>query len=83
MNEENWELPDNMPDDFGFVEAYDDEPSLDERMLEENTAPSAINCAFVGVGGGYVGNAIRNLRLAKNTKLPTKTLKKAAKDKEK
>ena len=35
---------------------------------------------FVGVGGGYVGNAIRNLRLAKNTKLPTKTLKKAAKD---
>ena len=35
---------------------------------------------FVGVGGGYVGNAIRNLRLAKNTKLPTKNLKKAAKD---
>jgi hypothetical protein len=35
---------------------------------------------FVGVGGGYVGNAIRNLRLAKNTELPTKNLKKAAKD---
>jgi hypothetical protein len=35
---------------------------------------------FVGVGGGYVGNAIRNLRLAKNTDLPTKNLKKAAKD---
>ena len=35
---------------------------------------------FVGFGGGYVGNAIRNLRLAKNTNLPTKTLKKAAKD---
>ena len=30
---------------------------------------------FVGVGGGYVGNAIRNLRLAKNTELPTKNLK--------
>ncbi len=35
---------------------------------------------FVGVGGGYAGNAIRNLRLAKNTELPTKNLKKAAKD---
>ena len=52
MNEENWDLPDNPPDDFDFVEAYDDEPSLDERMLEDNVAPSAINCAFVGVGGG-------------------------------
>lgn len=49
--EEEWELPEN-PHDFDFVEAYDDEPSADERMLEENTAPSAINCAFVGVGGG-------------------------------
>jgi hypothetical protein len=35
---------------------------------------------FVGVGGGYIGNAVRNLRLAKNTELPTKNLKKAAKD---
>ena len=39
--------------DFGFVEAYDDTPAQgDERLLPENTAPSAINCAFVGVGGG-------------------------------
>lgn len=39
--------------DFGFVEAYDDTPAVgDERLLPENTAPSAINCAFVGVGGG-------------------------------
>ena len=29
---------------------------------------------FVGVGGGYVGNAIRNLRLANNTHLTTKNL---------
>ena len=35
---------------------------------------------FVGVGGGYVGNAIRNLRLAKNTDLPTKNLKNASKN---
>ena len=46
MNEENWDLPESPPNDFDFVEAYDDEPSADERMLEENTAPSAINCAF-------------------------------------
>jgi len=52
MSEEKWDLPENPPDDFDFVEAYDDEPSADERMLEENTAPSAINCAFVGIGGG-------------------------------
>jgi len=50
--EGNWDLPNDPPDDFDFVEAYDDEPSLDERMLEENTALSAINCAFVGIGGG-------------------------------
>jgi len=35
---------------------------------------------FVGVAGGYLGNAVRNLKLAKNTELPTKNLKKAAKD---
>jgi len=52
MNDENWELPDDPPDDFDFVEAYDDEPLADERKLEENTAPSAIKCAFIGVGGG-------------------------------
>ena len=52
MSEENWDLPDSPLNDFDFVEAYDDEPSIDERMLEENAAPSAINCAFIGVGGG-------------------------------
>ena len=35
---------------------------------------------FVGVGGGYLGNAIRNLKLAKNADLPTKTLKNASKN---
>jgi cell division GTPase FtsZ len=40
-------------DDFDFVEAYDDDPvSQDDQMLPENRAPSAINCAFLGVGGG-------------------------------
>ena len=54
MSEDTWDIPEEAPvglDDFDFVEAYDDEPSVDERMLEENTAPSAISCAFVGVGG--------------------------------
>lgn len=40
-------------DDFDFVMAYDDDPAeVDERLLPANTARSAINCAFVGVGGG-------------------------------
>ena len=55
MSEDTWEIPEEAPmglDDFDFVEAYDDEPSVDKRMLEENTAPSAINCAFIGIGGG-------------------------------
>jgi cell division GTPase FtsZ len=39
--------------DFDFVEAYDDTPAVgDERLLPENTAPSAIKCAFIGIGGG-------------------------------
>jgi len=40
-------------DDFDFVEAYDDDPvGDDERMLPDNTAASAIKCAFLGIGGG-------------------------------
>ena len=40
-------------DDFDFVEAYDDTPAAaDAQMLPENRARSAINCAFIGVGGG-------------------------------
>ena len=44
--------PDSMSD-FDFVEAYDDTPAVgDDRLLPENTAPSAIKCAFIGIGGG-------------------------------
>jgi cell division GTPase FtsZ len=40
-------------DDFDFVDAYDDDPAdADARLLPANTASSAINCGFVGVGGG-------------------------------
>jgi len=40
-------------DDFDFVDAYDGDPvGHDEQMLPENRAPSAISCAFLGVGGG-------------------------------
>jgi len=40
-------------DDFDFVEAYDEDPAdSNERMLPDNTAISAISCAFLGVGGG-------------------------------
>lgn len=42
-----------MDDEFDFVGAYDDtDDSVDEQALPENTAESAINAAFVGVGGG-------------------------------
>ena len=42
-------------DEFDFVDAYSAEDSLsieNEELLPENTAPSAIDCAFIGVGGG-------------------------------
>ena len=40
-------------DDFDFVDAYDDDPAeADARLLPENKAASAINCGFIGVGGG-------------------------------
>jgi len=42
-------------DEFDFVDAYSDEDSSlteSEELLPENSAPSAINCAFIGVGGG-------------------------------
>jgi hypothetical protein len=50
-DEKGWDLPKDAPvglNDFDFVEAYDDEPADDDRMLEDNTAQSAINCAFLG-----------------------------------
>ena len=53
--EENEEFfnTDFAEDEFDFVEAYDDSPAkVDERLLPENSASCAINCAFVGVGGG-------------------------------
>ena len=44
---------DDDVDDFDFVDHYGDE-KLDDvsNLLPENTATSAISCAFVGVGGG-------------------------------
>ena len=39
--------------DFDFVDHYSDDIIDDKsELLPENTAKSAINCAFVGVGGG-------------------------------
>jgi cell division GTPase FtsZ len=40
-------------DEFDFVDAYNEESDVDdEQLLPENTADSAIKCAFIGVGGG-------------------------------
>jgi len=51
QNDDNYINPEI--DDFGFLGNYDETPAAaDERILPENTAESAINCAFIGVGGG-------------------------------
>jgi cell division GTPase FtsZ len=40
-------------DDWGFVSGLDEDTGfIDERLLPENTAASALNIGFVGVGGG-------------------------------
>lgn len=39
-------------DDWGFVGGMDETVVVDERQLPDNTAISALNCGFVGVGGG-------------------------------
>ena len=51
INEDN--KSDGVDDEFDFVDAYNsDDDTSDEQLLPVNTADSAINCAFVGVGGG-------------------------------
>ena len=51
--ENKMSMDDNFEDEFDFVDAYSDESeTVDEELLPENTAKSAINCAFIGVGGG-------------------------------
>ncbi len=42
-----------MSDEFDFVDAYSEEVVEDtEELLPENSVDSAIDCAFIGVGGG-------------------------------
>jgi len=44
---------DSANDDFDFVEHYDVEADVaHEEQLPDNTAISALNCAFIGFGGG-------------------------------
>jgi len=46
-------MTDSFDDEFDFVDSYSDETEADnEELLPENTAPSAIDAAFIGVGGG-------------------------------
>lgn len=53
LEEKNLIVEEDDFDEFDFVDAYsDDHQESDELLLPENTAPSAINCAFLGVGGG-------------------------------
>lgn len=48
--EDNWDLPSG--DNWDFIGGMDDSVAVDERLLPDNSAPSALNCGFIGVGGG-------------------------------
>ena len=39
-------------DSWDFIGGMDDDVAADERLLPDNKAPSALNCGFIGVGGG-------------------------------
>ena len=42
-----------MNDDFDFVDHYGEAEELeDANMLPDNTIDCALNCAFIGIGGG-------------------------------
>jgi len=44
---------DSASDEFDFIEHYDVEADVvHDEQLDDNTAVSALNCAFVGFGGG-------------------------------
>ncbi len=56
-NSYNWQncrgLGGIMSNDFDFIEHYDVPVDVThEEQLSENTAISALNCAFIGFGGG-------------------------------
>jgi len=64
-------------DDFDFVMAYDDDPAeADERLLQDNSARSAISCGFIGVGGGGGKLAKAFLDLGYNKTILVNTTKK-------
>jgi len=57
MSEESdqsgWIEPPEDDDDFDFVDHYSAEVEVkNEDQLDDNTAACALNCAFVGIGGG-------------------------------
>jgi len=55
MNEDNKDdlYINDSDDEFDFVDAYAEKAEEDAtELLPENTTQSAINCAFLGVGGG-------------------------------
>jgi cell division GTPase FtsZ len=39
-------------DDWGFVGGMDESVVIDDRLLPDNVAETALNCGFIGVGGG-------------------------------
>ena len=61
-------------DDFGFIEHYGEEITIQhDEQLPENEAISALNCAFIGVGGagGKLAKAFLDLGFHKTLLLNT------------
>ena len=61
-------------EDFGFIEHYGDEITVQhDEQLPENDAVSALNCAFIGVGGagGKLAKAFLDLGFNKTLLLNT------------
>jgi len=81
MSEENKDdlyiNPESLDDEFDFAGSYSETADVpDEQALPENTAESAIKCAFIGVGGGggKMAKAFLDLGFAK-TLLVNTTIK--------
>ena len=60
--------------EFDFVNSYE-EPQANLETLAENVAESAINCAFIGVGGGgcKIAKSFLDLGFTKTILLNTTT----------
>ena len=74
MDENNNINENEFDDDFDFVDHYStDVETKGEDQLDDNTAPSGLNCAFVGfgAGGGKMAKAFLDLGFNKTLLINT------------